>query len=325
VDSGTTNSPDGRTDSDDDAGLDMPNDDAGTDNPSYDAGPNASQCDTATHLCVPTIPTSWTGPVIYAETSTGDDDVTCPAGYSNPMTRAYTGLDEGSASCTCQCGDPQGVTCGNATLRGYGNSSCVTDGGFGLPPASVASCQQSIPDSNYYRFTAPSVSGGSCAPINKENITTASWSTRTSACQLTDGLDACGADTSCAPRPPAEFESALCIVRSGDHSCPAGAFSKRFVRHTGLSDTRTCKGCTCGAPSGSCGGTMRIKHNASGTCSGGSTDAVLSPGTCGYAPNGEQASYTPNPSSASCSTTSSSSLTGSVTPTGSTTYCCMTL
>lgn len=291
---------------------------------SADAAPGASQCNTNSHVCVPTIPASWSGPVILSEGAAGAGAPACPLAYDNALDTTYSGLDSGSATCQCECGAATNVSCGNATLRGYSTNSCTGGGGIALPPASVGTCQQTIPDSNYFRFTAPTVSGGSCAPSANEDFDSPTWTTQVTACSLTDSLDACGSDVSCAPKPPAAFLSAICIAQRGEHSCPAGAFSERYVRHEGYSDTRKCAGCTCGSPTGSCAGTVRIKHNASGTCTGGTTDSVLTAGQCGYAPSGEQASYAPNPS-AMCTPTGTPSVSGGVTETDATTYCCMAI
>jgi len=146
--------------------------------------------------------------------------------------------------------------------------------------------------------------------------------TRVTACLLTDSLEACGDGGDCAPKPPADFDNAICIVRDGEHSCPAGQYSEQFVRYTSYNDNRTCSGCSCGAPSGTCGGAVRLKHSASlSSCSGGTTDRVLlSESSCGYAPSAEQATYTPDPV-ASCAA-GSSQLSGSVAPSGAVTYCC---
>lgn len=278
-------------------------------------------CSTDTHLCVPEIPSDWVGPIVYLETPANAAPDSCPSGYGEALSATYGGLDAGEAACKCECGEPSGITCGNATLRGYGNSSCLSDGGFGTAPASVGQCQNTIPDSTYYRFSAPTLSGGSCAPDDVESFDSPQWSTRVSACLLTDDLEACGDDVSCAPKPPEGY--AVCIMARGDQSCPAGSeFSERIVRYASFDDTRTCGGCSCGAPQGTCGGLVRIKHNASaGTCSGGTTDTVLDEGECGYAPSGEQATYSANPV-ASCEQ-GTSQLSGDVQAADATTYCCM--
>jgi hypothetical protein len=121
------------------------------------------------------------------------------------------------------------------------------------------------------------------------------------------------------PQPGAPYE--VCVYRSGDVACPT-AYGKKTLVYEKFTDTRSCSACTCGSPSSSCGGQVNF---ASG-CTGfplliTSAKGCASPAGGIDISTSHWASYSPAPSG-TC-TEATTTLSGTVTPSGEATVCCM--
>lgn len=113
---------------------------------------------------------------------------------------------------------------------------------------------------------------------------------------------------------PGEGASAVCGLHVGEVECPA-AFPFRRVLYSGAMDTRDCTKCSCGAAKASCSG---AKVSAYGAKDCGGAGQPL--GTCGAASSLKlvaEATLT-----GSCAA-SGGAPSGSVTPTGAKTLCCV--
>ena len=289
-----------------------------------DASPDAAFCG-GSSSCVEAPMPGWNGPVIYYEGATGTAPPACAGDYATTAADLDSGLNGGSASCTCSCGAPTGTNCGSATLQTHNDSLCMT----------VATASQTVPagtctgytlggGTNHFNIVAPNVTGGSCAPSLAKNIPPPTWSTQFHACTSSTTLSSagCNANQVCAPRPSAPFDSQVCIYASGNVACPTGSsYSNRLVRYASFSDTRNCSTCSCGAPSGSCAGDV-VFSEGPGTC-GNINDGSVSTGCKQFTPGtATLVGYSPAPA-ATCMP-STGMVTGALTATQPTTFCCLT-
>jgi hypothetical protein len=156
-----------------------------------------------------------------------------------------------------------------------------------------------------------------------------SWPASGSACLLDDG-GACNGQGVCVPAPPPNAVGP-CIGRDGDVACPASYPDKRLLYDGAYQDGRGCTTCSCGSPVGSScqctGGNCGIGVHGQANCQGGLLGFIPVGGNCG--------SFTTNSntvgvilvgaqvSSAGVCPAAITQPTGSVTPTGPITVCCV--
>jgi hypothetical protein len=132
----------------------------------------------------------------------------------------------------------------------------------------------------------------------------------------------CKSGSVCAPAPAAPYGAQLCIVQAGDVGCPSGPYTNRNTLYAGVDDTRGCSSCTCGTPTGgSCVASFSAYPSSDGSCSG-QPDIYDAPVKCAGVNDPADLRLTITTSSASC-TPSPVSPTGSVSPMGPTTVCCL--
>ena len=267
----------------------------------------------------------WNGPAIYYEGATGTPPPACTGDYAMSGPALVAGLNGGSASCTCSCDAPTGTSCGSATLQTHSDKFCLmAPTGSQTVPSMTCTGYTLGGATNYFKLIAPTVTGGSCAPSLAKNIPVATWSTQFRACTSSTPFSSagCNADQVCAPRPSAPFDAQICIYTSGSVACPTGSsYSNRLLRYASFSDTRDCSSCSCGAPSGSCGGDVTFAEGP-GTC-GNYNDGVVSTACAQVTPGSATlVGYAPDPA-ATCMP-SSGLVTGAVTATQPTTFCCLT-
>jgi hypothetical protein len=121
------------------------------------------------------------------------------------------------------------------------------------------------------------------------------------------------------PQPGAPYD--VCVYRAGNVACPAG-YGKKSLVYENFTDTRSCTACSCGSATSACGGSAQF---ASG-CTGFPLLYTTVVG-CGIPAGGIDittsmfGSYNPSPSG-TCKE-STPTLTGTVTPSGEATVCCM--
>jgi hypothetical protein len=341
--------------------------DSGTDSsaPVHDAGTDAgpptctvTDCSNpacTTVACVSAVPTGWTGYFALFDGAPATDP-SCPTSFPTSAYLGNAGLTAPADTCSaCSCGSPAGGTCvlptsytvqdgtcsgtsycsgtytlsgswtggctGNTEFRG-GQDTCGVNGGANCTAGS-APCNVSV------SVPAATVSGGSCtASGGTPTVTPTSWSELGVACNgETTVTTGCTGGSVCAPKPPSPFESGLCIEQAGVVACPAGAFSTQHVFYTGVTDTRGCSECSCGAASGStCSATVTLYSAQSvNTCTG--PVAAVTTGSCAELSGnptvaGREASNITTPSGGSCAA-SGGAPTGSATPSTPTTFCCI--
>ena len=292
-----------------------------------DSPPDAAICP-ATSACIEAPMPGWNGPAIFYENAAGMSSPACSGDYDVTALVLNGGLDGGTATCSCSCGAASGTSCGNATLGTYSQVGCVAANPLSsqtLPPGACESF--TLGAANYYNLAVPNVTGGSCTASLNKNIPPATWSTQFRACTSSAATTSagCTADQVCAPRPSAPADSQICIYASGDVACPSGSsYSNRLVRYESYTDTRDCaSSCSCGAPSGSCGGQVSLTDGPTTPTCGTNLDAHVLPGCHAVSPgNATNVKYDPVPA-ATC-TPSSNTVTGTLSGAQPTTLCCLT-
>jgi hypothetical protein len=117
------------------------------------------------------------------------------------------------------------------------------------------------------------------------------------------------------PKVPASWKS--CIYQGGTGAiCPAG-YPDQSIYYDAFQDTRACSTCTCGTPTGTCGGTVSVSSDAA--CN---SEQQMNVGTCLIAPDAVRARYTSTgPTNVGCAP-STSNLSGSVAALNPVTFCC---
>lgn len=278
-----------------------PNDAGAVDGQPNDASPSCT--------CTPQPPTGWT--LVALSTS----QASCAGAWTGSSSTTYDGLDAGAPTCGCTCA-PSGAGC-VVTFSWDQNCTCGCEGccsgntvlflpANGCAPATVqASSDMSVSAPYYDAGASPS-----CTPQLTTSLPPTSWARTVTSCSptLPIGQGTCGAGDQCVPAAPAGF--AVCVEQAGDLTCP---FGTKQLEYGGVNDTRGCSSCTCNGPTGfACGGST-VVYTAN-DCSGAS-----SPLQCGPAGNSVQFVASPG---GTCGA-SSVSATGSATPTGPVTFCCL--
>jgi hypothetical protein len=300
----------------------------------------------AAYTCVPPVPVGWVGPVALWQAANPATPPACQANYGAPLDQT-SGLNAPPATCgACTCG-ASGQTC-SATGTFHLDQTCVSASCATVTPAPAGTCT-AVPANTCGSggsFTmgaaVPTPTGGSCAiasagTVNRPLVT---WTTSARVCSYTGTPDSPGGCTTggqqCVAAPTGNYGTTLCVYSTmapPPSSCPAGfAAIGPAVFYSGQTDTRDCAGCTCASSptGGTCSGSVSLYGNNAGGCNG--TPATYALGTtcqcygCAQpalpnVPGFVQANYTVT--AGTCSVVGQPAPTGSVTPTGPTTLCCM--
>jgi hypothetical protein len=319
-------------------------------NPPADA-PQA-ECDPTESICLSEIPEQWSGPLVQTVAPADEESPACAGTYDQALEVKFSDLQT-SGSCDCECGTASGLDCTDATIQGWNGSdgSCETNvcdlvsgggGGGGcvadamqIPPESASSCSPlpvTIKNANRIRAASfGAVVGGSCASPTTEKSLDAAFAKQHVLCGAEQNT-LCGSGESCAPVP--EEPSQICIAQTGEHECPSGDFTERELVFSGFDDLRTCDaaGCSCSAPTGSCGGDINIRSGSEFSC--GSVLDTLEPSSgpfagsanlCDGTASSFNIQFLPNLSNRSCQAGGEGDVVGEVTGTGVTTVCCTTI
>ena len=281
--------------------------------------PDGGELCPVAHRCVPSVPDGWSGPFALFSGTAGAVVPDCDGAYPSDAGTFHGELDPGEVTCNCECDPATGIVCTGDTSLCFGSGSSFC---FSLCTSSTAGpgpgeCV-SVPTSGTHvqvRHPTPS-SHGSCSAREAHSLSPPEWGTVARACGGTSLGGGCGEDEACAPPLPSSFED-LCIARAGDVACPAATYPEKRLFHEGFEDTRTCSSCSCGGATSQCGGAVSfVNDSTAGACS----ILVRNVSSCGEHGGATKASYSPSPSG-TCPP-SSSSLSGEVTTSGTTTFCC---
>jgi len=251
--------------------------DAGSDEPAEDA----STLPPPTCACVAAPPSGWIGPVSLLRAEAAEP-ASCPAGLTAAMSGGaeFEVPEPGCQPCTCKLEN----ACKNVTVQPH-VVSCTSQicGDAGVVGSSCTPL-------SYCWFQSAAIvtafGQGSCTPSGGARRP-ATWKSTATACTFSDEPDGgitdplnggCESGLACAPK-VAGVEAATCIVREGDHQCPAGPYSVRSTFGRTLSDTRTCSTCKCGTPDVTCTGGEVTVYNDD-TCQNAVDVVPAGPTTC---------------------------------------------
>jgi hypothetical protein len=248
-----------------------------------------------------------------------DANASCPAGFTE--TRIYSGLDPGSGcqgNCLCQ---PNPTRCLGELYIYNTTQECNNDANLiggqlyaGLIDESCTPMPVAQGNPGGYRLGNWTVQQ-SCSATGVASPSPYSWSAEMKFCTATPGLQGCDQSSVCVPAPP---QAGACLITGGGAACP-DPFSNRMVQwFTGVSDTRSCGPCTCGASGGSCQ-FASISIGSDWLCTDSAEINQSSPRSCGstYSP---PARVTGFPQEPAC--TAASQQSGTVEGTGQQTICC---
>lgn len=276
--------------------------------------------------CVAPAPEGWIGPAALYK---GPDAPACPAELPDAIYEGLADLVDEPAQCgACSC-DPTGinVNCSLSQIESYSQADCTgsknTTGQNNFLGGCVSKSVGNLPKS--FRAQPPQANAlGACMPSQAEgSLPPPTWASIARACSRTELGKGCGSNL-CAPRGKPPFEATLCIVRQGDHECPAPYLTRQTFSDDAndVVDMRGCGPCQCKPPQGTCSVVTTLYSSLA--CGGMSVDL---PNDSSCVPSGgfEVESLMPAIiKDASCDPMGGAP-TGSITPGGSavTTVCCM--
>ena len=273
-------------------------------------------------LCTPGAPMGFLGPVVVLE---GDARPSCPANYPVTGVDAQQGLIDVPATCTCECGAPQGAGCGPMAVVGYGPGLLCR----GVPRTMMESfangeCRPHVPlgGATHADVSAPVTTAGACVPTGSSDVPPPRWGTFARACGLGAlPLAACVRDAEtgvCVPEAPAEMGGHVCVFAMADVTCPESYPDPRQY-FTDAEDTRGCAGdCACGGSTGvSCATAFFQSACSGGIILGGEV------GTCGPIPetSSSHVAVSIAPTGGTCAAAGNAP-TGTLVPAGIVTVCC---
>lgn len=300
-----------------------------------------------TYGCVSEGPADWAGYYALYEGPAAEDPG-CPSTFPIAEYTGNAGLSAPTPTCSaCSCPAPTGQTCTIAKVS-ISNASCLTQqtgsACFFQPPVAVNGiCDNSSPFPQMntcgppvggtcpggsqpctasINISAPTLSGGSCAPTPQTGtVVPATWSTLGRACRQATPGSGCNSAQVCLGKLAAPYQKGICIKKVGINACPA-TFPTQHIYFDNVTDTRACSACQCSNPAGaSCSTTVNFFSDAA--C--GAPTASIAAGTCKDVTNNpgifsrktSNTAITPG----SC-TSSGGQVTGAATAVGPTTFCC---
>ncbi len=276
-------------------------------------GGGASTCAAAGKQCLPAVAPGWVGPVVRNASSGAPP--ACPGSYATEVpTGLRGGLVPGAASCACSCDPPNNQVCTGQLA--YTIGPCLAAPFHLADLVSGAPCTPvTVPPAAGSVKASAKFSADNCAAVTAATIPTPTWGEQVRSCGAALGGEACPGGDVCVPVVPAAWTSCIYKVGAG-HICPAG-YADQSVYYDAFQDTRVCSGCSCGPPTGTCGGTV---HVATGAPCNSETQIAL--GACAPAAGVTHARYTAaGPNSGAC-VPGSASLNGSANPQNPVTFCC---
>jgi len=264
-------------------------------------GTYVSECPEGT-VEAPDVPAGWQG---HFKIVLGSTEAGLPSCGSVTEVTLHGQLSATPATCGCSCGAPLKNDC-TTTLARYAQSDT---GCTGTPQATATlsyGCNQlnsttQLPFSHQPDAAPP----GICSASAQSPVTDpATWGNHLRGCEApVVTVD----DLGCTEAPLPPFDDRLCVVRTGEHSCPVD-FPFGEVLYGSYLDARGCADdCVCFPGSVQCSGVLRVFGGAA-ACSY-PNPGTYSPGCAGTYISSEPEAYYEATVSGSCSP-------GAATPTG---------
>ncbi|MBC8072745.1 MAG: hypothetical protein IAG13_30775 [Deltaproteobacteria bacterium] len=287
-------------------------------------------------LCGAPTPEGWFGPFILARAATEAELPDCPEEFPTLGPIAHDGfVDPGSAECSCECEPPAAASC-YASVVSSDNENCYggyyyyygyMDYGYGggtmYTQVTEACTNVEIDGFARFRVYGGGYYGGGtdCTPNETKSIPPLAWESSIKACGLPETPLSCSDGGLCIPQPPEGFEDTWCLYQQGDSGCPAGVFNTKVKFYMGAEDDRDCSDCNCGSTASSCseGELMMFE----GPDCAGEPSSILPGGNSCEPAVAASVAVDYGVSAGTCPVTTQPHGTGSATPTGEMTFCCM--
>lgn len=241
-------------------------------------------------MCAPRAPEGWQGPlaIFAARGAPLPPAPACPDRYDLALDGKADPIAP-PGTCTCACDAASTTPCSAPLVTFYGQDTCTTV--CGTPDQAIPSRNGTLgctafvngdcPGSKWAKITTAKP-GGSCTPKQQGLPAPIEWAAEVRVCApKADVTATCPAGAAPAPASAFPYEpNNYCIAKRATSECPASYPRRRtFFDETQVKDTRGCKECSCGAPTGTCGGMAYTMDNP-GNCGGGVTAFAL-PAVCG--------------------------------------------
>jgi hypothetical protein len=224
-------------------------------------------------------------------------------------------------SCDCDCGGVSGATCAPFTLHER-VESCEDEDFFptqlAVPRGACVELRNSAISWIHDTDELPQVSGGDCDPIDDSDIPPVAWTDTFLTCEAANS-GGCEDDGTCVP---GDVDTPICISQPGNLECPAGPWTERTLVFQNFEDDRACTQCTCGEPTGPCGGGFIFWNDSNGGCNTGLLGIYEAGNVCIDEPNATHVQLDTNHLDASCAPSGGDPV-GSADPIDPLTLCCL--
>lgn len=222
--------------------------------------------------CVASGPFGWTRDPFLLYIGSELEAPACPDRALNMAYEGHADLIAPDECGPCSCGAPScelpaGLTANSTTCQNEGPATVHLS--FPAPPDWNGTCvaPPGIPANLLDSVTFAPLTVGPCAPETGPipSKAQAYWKTYARVCQGEEFGECASSGEVCAPTaepPPPGFFQCIGYLREGDPICPE-TYPVKHVFYSGLTDTRDCTDCTCGAPVGSdCSATLSTYTDA---------------------------------------------------------------
>lgn len=268
--------------------------------------------------CVIEVPAGWSGPTATTRGATAES---CGGDLPNVELTLHDGLTADGATCGCDCDDAVGVDCSMTPVLvdAYNNHSC----GNVLSSVNVVlgACVEvsGASDSAHFTKATPDVSAASCAPVTlASTVPDIAWDTELIGCGPVE-LSSC-AGQACFKPSDVPAPSQMCIYRAGDHDCPGGVFSERWLGYADVDDSRGCEPCGCSAVDVADCNEVVMSYQDN-NCNNSPTTLPVAP-LCADSPGMDSTMLVSVAPTGSCTPTGGTSM-GDAAPSNPTTVCCV--
>jgi hypothetical protein len=291
--------------------------------------------------CAPLGPGEWLGPLLLWIGKEGEAP-DCPASAPVEGAPVFADLNAPLTCGLCKCDAPSG-TCTLPSTLTAASAPCSGDGpgvvhtSFDAPAAWSGSCtdanliakDQKCGGANCVQSltVAPLTLAENPCAVSVEPVAAKlphTWGTAARSCHGVAYGPCATSDEVCAPAAVPGF--AQCLVRDGDRDCPA-PYTVRNVFYSGLTDTRVCTPCACGAPvGGACSALVSVYKDGACSSPGGSIPVDAAGPKCLDVPSGQalgsKLATEPVYAPGACQASGGEPM-GQALPEGPSTYCCL--
>jgi hypothetical protein len=287
-------------------------------------------CKTGNFKCVGAAPAGWSSPFAFFTGASAPPP--CPAEAPLAEVTANTGLGAvppaQCAACACTatnlgCAKAKATAFASATCTGACNDINAT-ANLSNGSCTAFDCTLSTTEASIY-VDAPLVTATCTPQAAKPTATLPSipWATKVLGCRApTLAQVDCSAGQVCATTLGSPFATGMCVAKDGDVACPTVGYTvKKPLSYRGVTDTRDCGSCTCGAVSGTCAATITAYTRPVVACASAVAAPVTVPGCVAQGSGVAYLYQATVPGSATCPA-GGGAPTGTAVPATPVTVCC---